>query len=82
MKRKTISIDHDVYRQIRGRQLAHESLSAALRRVLEEEKDPADYLDELVKNPPSVDVAVLRRRKANPVRSSRPSKWKRARRAA
>ena len=47
MPRKTVSLDLDVYRHIRNRQTSHESISATLRRVLEEEKDPADYLDQL-----------------------------------
>lgn len=82
MKRKTISIDPDVYRRIKQRQLRHENLSATLRRVLEEEKDPAEYLEEWMTKPPEVDVALLRRRKAASLRSSRPKHWKTARRAA
>jgi predicted CopG family antitoxin len=50
MTRKTVSLDVDVYRQIKGLQTPHESLSATLRRVLEAEKDPADYLDELFRD--------------------------------
>jgi len=50
MTRKTVSLDKDVYRQIKHRQAPHESISAALRRMLEEEKDPADYLDELFRD--------------------------------
>ena len=71
MARKTISLDLDVYRGLKHRQTRHESLSATLRRLLEDDKDPADYLDELTANPPKVDVALLRRRQENPPRSSR-----------
>ena len=71
MKRKTVSLDLDVYRQIRKKQAPRESLSAALRRLLAEQMDPADYLEELVKEPPLVDVALLRRRKHSPARSPR-----------
>ena len=72
MTRKTISLDMDVYRGLKRRQTQHESLSATLRRLMEDDKDPADYLDELAANPPKVDVALLRRRQENPLRSSRP----------
>jgi len=71
MKRTTISLDADVYRQLRRKQSPRESLSAALRRLLADEKDPADYLDELFANPPVVDTALLRRRQLNPSRSNR-----------
>lgn len=71
MKRKTISLDADVYRQLRRKQSPRESLSAALRRLLSDEKDPADYLDELFANPPIVDTALLRHRQLNPPRSNR-----------
>ena len=81
-RRKTISIDADVYRRLRQLQTAHESFSATLRRMLEEEKDPADYLEDLIKDPPQVDVALLRRRQSRPRRSPRPAHWKRPRRAA
>lgn len=64
MKRKTISLDIDVYRGLKQRQIRHETLSATLRRIIERDKDPVDYLDELVANPPKVDVALLRRRQA------------------
>ena len=62
MRRKTISLDLDVYRGLKQRQTRHESLSATLRRMLEDDKDPADYLEELAANPPKADVALLRRR--------------------
>jgi predicted CopG family antitoxin len=77
MTRKTVSLEPDVYRRIRRLQERHETLSATLRRVLEAEKDPADYLDELLRDPPKVDVALLQRRRSNPTRSNRPASWRR-----
>jgi predicted CopG family antitoxin len=50
MKRMTVSLDADVYRQLKRCQTEHESISATLRRLLEEEKAPADYLDELFRD--------------------------------
>jgi predicted CopG family antitoxin len=83
MKRKTLSIDADLYRQLKQRQQKHETLSATLRRVmLADEKDPADYLEELAANPPLVDVVRLKQRQAQPARSARPAHWKRSHRAA
>ena len=83
MKRKTLSIDSDVYRHLKRQQKAHETLSLTLRRILvEAETDPAHYLAELVENPPQVDVALLRRRQAHPLRSNRPTGGKRGCRAA
>lgn len=71
MKRKTISLDLDVYKQLRGKKEPKETLSAALRRLMTADKDPADYLDELFAEPPQVDIALLRRRQVNPPRSTR-----------
>jgi predicted CopG family antitoxin len=71
MPRKTISLDADVYRQLCRKKAPKESLSAALRRLLTGEKDPADYLDEMFAEPPVVDTDLLRRRQVNPPRSSR-----------
>lgn len=71
-RRKTVSLDPDVYRLLRRKQERHESLSAALRRLLADEKDPADYLDDLFAQPPQVDLALLRRRQQHPPRSRRP----------
>ena len=77
MGRKTVSLDADVYRQIKRRQSPHESISATLRRVLIEEKDPADYLDGLFRDFGGKGVttdagrARLRGRQANPPRSGR-----------
>ncbi len=71
MKRKTISLDTDIYLQIKRQQATHESLSAALRRMLRPEGDPTDYLEELRRVPPKADLALLRRRQAGPPRSSR-----------
>jgi len=72
MTRKTVSLDLDVYRGLKRRQTRHETLSATLRRMLADDKDPADYLDELAANPPKVNIALLRHRQENPLRSSRP----------
>ncbi len=71
MTRKTISLDADVYRQLCRKKAPKESLSAALRRLLTDEKDPADYLDELMTDPVEVDIALLRHRQTNPPRSNR-----------
>ncbi len=71
MTRKTISLDADVYRQLCRKKTPTESLSAALRRLLTDEKDPADYLDEMMAEPPVVDTDLLRRRQLNPPRSPR-----------
>jgi predicted CopG family antitoxin len=71
MKRKTISLDLDVYKLLRAHKQPRESLSAALRRLMVGDKDPVEYLDELMAAPVEVDVELLRRRQANPPRSSR-----------
>lgn len=71
MKRKTVSLDLDVYKQLRGKQEPEESLSAALRRLMTADKDPADYLEELFAEPPQVNLELLRRRQVNPPRSPR-----------
>ncbi len=71
MTRKTISLDLDVYRAIRRKKVARESLSAALRRLLGDEKDPADYLEELRSRPVEVEIDLLRRRQQHPLRSRR-----------
>ena len=78
MSRKTVSIDIDVYRQIKRRQSAHESISATLRRVLVDENDPADYLDGLFRDfggkgvTTDEGLARLRARQENPPSSARP----------
>lgn len=72
MTRKTISLDADVYRQLCRKKAPKESLSAALRRLLADERDPAEYLDELFAAPVEVDIELLRRRQASPPRSPRP----------
>lgn len=71
MTRKTVSLDADVYRLLRRKKTARETISAALRRLLADERDPADYLDEMLANPPEVDTALLRRRQLSPARSPR-----------
>lgn len=83
MKRKTISIDADVYRQIKRRQLPRESLSGTLRRTFEAEQDPADYLDALFRDFGGTGVmsdaglARVRRRHDAPPRSTRPARAQR-----
>ncbi|MBM3852808.1 MAG: hypothetical protein FJ399_06590 [Verrucomicrobia bacterium] len=83
MKRKTLSLDLDVFRALKRQQDPTESLSATLRRILAEEKDPADYLDELFRDfggkgiMTTEGVARVRTRRKNPVRSSRPARWRR-----
>lgn len=80
MSRKTVSLDADVYRQIKRRQSPHESISATLRRVLEEEKDPADYLDGLFRDfggkglMTDAALARVRARRKNPPHSHRPAR--------
>ncbi len=72
MTRKTVSLDADVYRQLCRKKAPRESLSAALRRLLADEKDPADYLEEMFASPVEVDIELLRHRQLNPPRSNRP----------
>jgi predicted CopG family antitoxin len=87
MKRKTVSLDPDVYRLIKSRQLDHESISATLRRELEAEKDPADYLDELFREYGGRGIfteegrARIRHRQEHPASSSRPRHARSASRA-
>lgn len=79
MKRKTISLDKDVYGRLKKLQLGHETLSATLRRLLEEEKDPADSIDELFRDfggkgmMTDAGLERVRARQKNPPRSSRSS---------
>jgi predicted CopG family antitoxin len=88
MARKTVSLDVDVYRKIKRRQTQHESISATLRRVLEEERDPADYLDELFRDFGGKGVMTdeglgrARARQANPAHSRRPARNRRPAHAA
>jgi predicted CopG family antitoxin len=83
MKRKTVSLDADVFLALRRQQERHESLSATLRRVLAEEKDPADYLDELFRDfggkgiLTAEGLARVRARRKNPPRSTRAARWRR-----
>jgi hypothetical protein len=83
MTRKTVSLDVDVYRRIKGRQNRHESISATLRRVLEEERDPADYLDGLFREFGGKGLLTeggrirLQSRRKNRARSTRPARTRR-----
>jgi predicted CopG family antitoxin len=71
-RRKTVSLAPDVHRLLRRKQERRESLSAALRRLLADEKDPADHLDDLFAQPPKVDLALLRHPQQQPPRSRSP----------
>jgi predicted CopG family antitoxin len=87
MKRKTVSLDADVFLALRRQQERHESLSATLRRVLAEEKDPADYLDELFRDFGGKGILTAEglarvRARQNPPRSTRAARWRRRVRAA
>jgi predicted CopG family antitoxin len=83
MKRKTISLDLDVFRALKRRQSPTESLSGTLRRVLADEQDPADYLDELFRDfggkgvMTTEGIARVRARRKSPVSSNRPANWRR-----
>src|SRR5580698_8809043 len=83
MMRKTVSLDVDVYRRIKGCQARHESISATLRRVLEEDRDPADYLDGLFRDFGGKGILTaeglirLHRRRKSPKRSARPTRTRR-----
>ena len=75
MKRKTIKVDLEAFELMRRAKLPRESYGDVVRRVFAEVADDSDieaHLDELMKNPPKVDVALLRRRQAKPLRSRRP----------
>lgn len=82
MKRKTVSLDLDVFRALKRHQERSESLSATLRRVLTEENDPADYLDDLFRDfggkglMTAEGLARVRARRKNPRRSARPAPWR------
>lgn len=87
MARKTVSLDVDIYLRIKSLQKRNESISGALRRVLEEERDPADYLDELFRDYGGKGMLtqesrrMLRYRQEHPVRSKRPGRLQNAPRA-
>lgn len=80
MPRKTVSLDLDVYRRIKGRQSRHESISGTLRRILEEDRDPADYLDGLFRDfggtgtMTDEGLARVKARRSHPVGSPRPAR--------
>jgi len=75
MKLKTVSVDLEAFRLLRRAKLPRESYGDVVRRVFADVADDFDieaHLDELMKNPPKVDVALLRRRQEKPLRSRRP----------
>ncbi len=73
MKLKTVSVDSEAFRMLRRAKGPRESYGDVVRRVFAEvgEVDIETHLAELKANPPKVDVALLRRRQAHPVRSRR-----------
>ena len=77
MKLKTVSVDLEAFRLLRRAKGPRESYGDVVRRVFAEvagEIDIEKHLDELMKNPPQVDIARLRRRQENPPRSRRPAR--------
>ncbi len=77
MKLKTVSVDLAAFRLLRRAKGPRESYGDVVRRVFaeaEEEFDIDAHLDELMKNPPQADIALLRRRQENPPRSIRPAR--------
>ena len=76
MSWKTVTLDEEAYRLLKRAKKPRESFGDVVRRTFEQEKDPADYLEELAANPPQVDVALLRRRQLAPRRSTRPDRVK------
>jgi predicted CopG family antitoxin len=78
MKWKTLTLDPEAYRLIKRAKRPRESFGDVVRRVFAEpEADIEVQIAELMANPPKVDLALLRRRQANPARSPRPSRTKR-----
>lgn len=77
MKLKTVSVDGEAFRMLRRAKGPRESYGDVVRRVFSEQAESVDFqahLAELIENPPQVDIALLRRRQKNPVRSSRPKR--------
>ena len=77
MKLKTVSVDLEAFRLLRRAKGPRESYGDVVRRVFSELVDEVDiekHLDEMMKRPPQVDIALLRRRQENPPRSRRPAR--------
>jgi predicted CopG family antitoxin len=74
MSWKTVTLDEEAYQLLKRAKKPRESFGDVVRRTFQQEKDPADYLEELAANPPKVDVALLRRRQLAPRRSNRPGR--------
>lgn len=77
MKLKTVSVDLEAFRLLRRAKGPRESYGDVVRRVFADaayDLDVEAHLAELMKNPPKVDIARLRRRQENPPRSSRPAR--------
>ena len=75
MKLKTVSVDLETFRLLRRAKLPRESYGDVVRRVFAEVAGDFDleaHLDDLMKNPPKVNIALLRRRQEKPLRSRRP----------
>ena len=69
---KTLTLDQEAYGLIKKAKRPRESFGDVVRRVFAAEDTNIDAsLADLMANPPRVDVALLRRRKKNPTRSSR-----------
>ena len=78
MKWKTLTLDPEAYGLIKQAKRPRESFGDVVRRVFREPDVDIDAcLADLIANPPKVDLALLRRRQANPVRSNRLGRMKR-----
>lgn len=81
MKLKTVSVDLEAFNLLRKAKRPRESYGDVVRRVFAEQGEEVsveEYLADLQANPPKVDVALLRRRQKNPVRSRRPARQRHA----
>jgi len=80
MKLQRISVGAEALRLLRQAQGPRESYGDVVRRVFAETSEVGidEYLADLRPNPPKVDVALLRRRRKNPLRSPRPVRPSRA----
>lgn len=76
---KTLTLDSEAYELIKRAKRPRESFGDVVRRVfMEQDVDVDAYLAELMKTPPVVDTALLRKRRANPPRSRRPGRRRHA----